>query len=115
MSSSSVSSSLSKMLNSPVGFGVQTLRRFAEGLPRDAWSRFMIPSLRFRGLTVEYEPNVPLRRLSMRDRVGRGPSPFSAHDPSIGWSAAVTSISGVAGEFSSPDGAKTGCSGFALP
>lgn len=34
----------------------------------------MMPSLRFKGLTVARDPNVPLRRFSMRDRVGRGPN-----------------------------------------
>jgi hypothetical protein len=62
---------LSNILKS-VKLGACMLRRFAEGLPREAWSRFIIPSLRFRGLTVANEPNVPLRRFSMRESVERG-------------------------------------------
>jgi hypothetical protein len=68
----SSSSSLSKILKSVEKVGACTLRRFAEGLPRDAWSKFMIPSLRFKGLPVAMAPNVPLRRFSTRDSVGRG-------------------------------------------
>lgn len=64
--------SLSKMLKSVEKLGVWTLRRLAEGLPREAWSRFMMPSLRFKGLTVAKDPKVPLRRFSMRERVERG-------------------------------------------
>jgi hypothetical protein len=68
----SSSSSLSKILKSVEKVGVCTLRRFAEGLPREAWSKFMIPSLRFKGLPVAMAPNVPLRRFSIRDSVDRG-------------------------------------------
>lgn len=46
------SASLSKMLKSGEKLGVCTLRRLAEGLPREAWSKFIIPSLRFKGLTA---------------------------------------------------------------
>lgn len=60
------------MLNSAAKVGVCTLRRFADGLPRDAWSKFIIPSLRFKGLPVAKLPKVPLRRFSMRDSVERG-------------------------------------------
>lgn len=66
------STSLSKMLNSAEKLEVCTLRRFAEGLPRDAWSKFMIPSLRFKGLPVAKLPKFPLRRFSTRDKLERG-------------------------------------------
>lgn len=71
--------SLSNMLNSPVKFAAWTLRLFADGLPRDTRSRFIIPSLRFSGLTVAYVPNVPLRRFSIRESAGRGPRVGSVH------------------------------------
>jgi hypothetical protein len=41
----------------------------------------MMPSLRFNGLTVAKEPKVPLRRFSMRDKVGRGASVDSGRGP----------------------------------
>lgn len=73
-----VTLSLSNMLKSAERFTAWTLRRFAEGLPLDARSKFIMPSLRFMGLTAEYEPNVPLRRFSTREAEGR-----VVDDPSI--------------------------------
>lgn len=70
--------SLSNILNSLERFAVCTLRLFADGLPRDARSKFIIPSLRFNGLTAAYELKVPLRRFSILDNVGRGAGGVSA-------------------------------------
>jgi hypothetical protein len=112
----------SKILNSFEMFAACTLRLFADGLPRDARSKFIIPSLRFNGLTAAYEPKVPLRRFSIRDSDGRGAGGASAPDGEVveqllplallsGW----TFIPGVAGEFSTPGVVKIGCTGFEFP
>lgn len=116
--------SLSKMLNSAEQLGVCTLRRFAEGLPRDAWSKFIIPSLRFKGLPVAKLPKVPLRRFSMRDNVGRGAkvdSPKGAEGVLIkqGLSGVVLCFGATRSSrvksFSSPEGKEAGWVGVALP
>lgn len=105
-----VALSLSNMLKSAERFTAWTLRRFAEGLPRDARSKFIMPSLRFMGLTAEYEPNVPLRRFSTRDAEGRVVDDPSIHTvgslehaptpPSI--PSGERLIPGIVGEFSTP-------------
>lgn len=113
--------SLSNMLNSLERFAACTLRLFADGLPRDARSRFMIPSLRFSGLTVAYEPKVPLRRFSILDIVGRGAGASAPEDEfgeqplPLALSSEGTFMSGVMGEFSTPGVVKIGCTGFAFP
>lgn len=61
----------SKMLKSGVPPTLCRLRRLAEGLANSAWSRFIAPSLLFRGLTaVVRDPKLPLRRFSMRLALG---------------------------------------------
>lgn len=61
----------SKILKSGVPPTLYKLRRLAEGLANSAWSRFIAPSLLFRGLTVVVkDPKLPLRRFSMRLRLG---------------------------------------------
>lgn len=108
------STSLSKMLNSVGQLGLWTLRRFAEGLPRDAWSRFIIPSLRFRGLPVDKVLKVPLRRFSMRERVVRGAKVDSANGVLLaqGLSGVVLITLGTKSSrvksFSSPGGREMG-------
>lgn len=84
----------------------------------------MMPSLRFRGLTVAKLPNVPLRLFSIRDSVDRGANVdsfcaaegvFNAHGPS----GVVLSIgpdkSSSVKAFSSPGCIVTGCDGVELP
>jgi hypothetical protein len=95
------STSLSKILNSVEQLGLCTLRRFAEGLPREAWSRFIIPSLRFNGLPVAKEPKVPLRRFSMRDSVDRGAKVDSP------WKIGVLFAQGLSGVVLKPVGTKS--------
>lgn len=57
----------SKMLKSGVPPTLCKLRRLAEGLANSAWSKFIAPSLLFRGLTaVVRDPKLPLRRFSIR-------------------------------------------------
>jgi hypothetical protein len=115
--------SVSNILKSPERLAACTLRRFAEGLPRDARSRFIMPSLRFIGLTTGYEPNVPLRRFSIRDADGREegvpsiyPAGSIAHasiPPPI--SSGERLIPGTVEEFSTPGVVEIPCSGFAFP
>lgn len=62
----------------------------------------MIPSLRFRGLTVAKEPKVPLRRFSTRDSAGRG-----VNVDSVGGAEGVTPRHGLAQELLSPGSAKS--------
>lgn len=109
----------SNIPKSPERLAVWTLRLFADGLPRDARSKFIIPSLRFSGLTVGYEPKVPLRRFSIRDNVGRGPSVFSGHVEASfapGVSSSEEKLNtGVVSAFSIPDVVGTGWAGLAFP
>jgi hypothetical protein len=124
-SSGGVVLSLSNMLKSPEMFTECTLRRLADGLPRDARSRFMMPSLRFSGLTAGYDPNVPLRRFSIRDAEGREvgvpPSANTAGSlehvptPPPPISSGDMLTPGIVGEFSSPGVTGIPCGGFALP
>lgn len=61
----------SKMLKSGVPPTLCRLRRLAEGLANSAWSRFIAPSLLFKGLTaVVRDPKLPLRRFSIRLALG---------------------------------------------
>jgi len=63
---------LSKMLKSkPPPLTLCRLRRFAEGLSKPVWSSCIAPSLLLSGLiVVASEPKLPLRRFSMRPRLG---------------------------------------------
>lgn len=87
----------------------------------------MIPSLRFRGLTVdENAPKVPLRRFSTRESVGFGPRMLSAgrivsvealaltvsSEPLL---SSVVTTAGVAFTFSSPGASVAGGAGVAFP
>lgn len=75
MGSSVISGALSSsnILNSSVAIVAWILRLFAEGLPRDSWSRPMMPSLRFIGLgDLSYGSEFALRRFSARLSGGLG-------------------------------------------
>jgi hypothetical protein len=84
-----------------------------------------MPSLRFNGLTAGYDPNVPLRRFSIRDAEGREVGvPPSANTvvslehvptPPPAISSGDKLTPGIVGEFSSPGVTGIPRKWFALP